>query len=509
MPLTALVLPLEKVYPSDMNILMIYPKFPDTFWSFRHALKFVRKKASSPPLGLLTVAAMLPKAWNVRLVDLNTSLLTGRDLEWADSAWISAMVVQRSSAAKVIETCAQAGVKIIAGGPLFTGEYESFPKVDHFILNEAEITLPKFLADLEAGTPQRVYATSEFPELDHTPIPRWELANFKHYATMDIQFSRGCPFDCEFCNITVLFGRKPRIKSSTQLLAELDYLYSLGWRDGIFFVDDNFIGNKKLLKQDVLPALIQWRAGKTGMPFSTEVSINLADDAELMELMVAAGFTTVFIGIETPNENSLTECNKTQNKHRDLVETVKSIQRTGLQVQGGFIVGFDNDTPNIFQQQIDFIQKSGIAAAMVGLLQAPLGTRLYTRMQSEERLLTEMSGDNVDGSTNMVPKMGFDTLLEGYQQMLHQIYSPKLYYERVITFLKEYRVPRIHVPLNADHLAALWLSIYHLGIKGAERFQYWKLWLWVLSHKPRLFPNAITLAIYGYHFRRVCELDAG
>ena len=491
-----------------MNILMLYPKFPDTFWSFRHALKFVRKKASSPPLGLLTVAAMLPPEWHVRLVDLNVNQLDQQDLDWADYAFISAMVVQRNSAAKVIEACVQAGVNIVAGGPLFTSEHNAFPAVDHFILNEAEITLPQFLADLEAGNPKRIYTTTEFPELHQTPIPRWELVNFKHYATMDIQFSRGCPYDCDFCNITTLFGRRPRLKTSAQLIAELDHLYALGWRGSVFFVDDNFIGNKRQLKEDVLPALILWREGKVGLPFSTEVSINLVDDQDLMCMMVAAGFTTVFIGIESPSEASLTECNKFQNKNRDLVESVKSIQHAGLQVQGGFIIGFDNDSPAIFQQQIDFIQKSGIVSAMVGILQAPPGTRLYSRLEAENRLLPSISGNNVDGSTNIVPKMGFEALLAGYKHVLNQIYSPKLYYDRVITFLKEYQAPRIQVSLSSEHILAFFLSIYHLGIKGVERFHYWRLWLWVLLHKPGLFPSAITLAIYGYHFRRICELNA-
>lgn len=490
-----------------MNIIMLYPKFPDTFWSFRHALKFIHKKASSPPLGLLTVASMLPGEWQVRLVDLNVNQIKPGDLEWADYAFISAMAVQRESAVKVIEMCKKAGVKIVAGGPLFTSEYETFPRVDHFILNEAEITLPPFIADLKAGHPQRIYSTSRYPELQQTPIPRWELVNFKQYATMDIQFSRGCPYDCDFCNITALFGHRPRLKSSAQLIAELDHLYALGWRGGVFFVDDNFIGNKKQLKQDVLPALIQWRKGKLGLPFSTEVSINISDDQTLMEMMVAAGFTTVFIGIESPSEASLNECNKFQNKNRDLVACVKSIQRTGLQVQGGFIIGFDNDTPSIFQQQIDFIQKSGIVSAMVGLLQAPLGTRLYARLRDEKRLLPNISGNNVDGSTNIIPKMGFETLLAGYKQVLNQIYSPKLYYDRVITFLKEYQAPKLRVSLSFDYILAFLLSIYHLGIKGVERVQYWKLWGRVLLHKPRLFPNAITLAIYGYHFRRICELN--
>jgi len=489
-----------------MNILMIYPEFPDTFWSFKHALKFIRKKAGAPPLGLLTVASLLPAGWNKRLVDLNVTHLTNKDLAWADYAFVSAMVIQREGAQRVIARCKAAGVPVVAGGPLFTGEYENFPEVDHFVLNEAEITLPLFLADLARGQPQRLYTTAEFPDIRQTPVPMWELLDMKHYATMSIQFSRGCPFDCDFCNITALFGRRPRTKTAAQLVAELDKLYSLGWRGAVFVVDDNFIGNKKQLKEEVLPALIAWRKGKVGIPLNTEVSINLADDEELMHLMVEAGFNTVFVGIETPNEDSLAECNKFQNRGRDLVESVKRLQRAGLQVQGGFILGFDSDTPSIFQRQIDFIQKSGIVAAMVGLLQAPYGTKLYRRMEQEGRLNTEMSGDNADGSTNIVPKMDIEQLKEGYRWVLRQIYSPKMYYDRVITFLKEYKPPRIGVYLDSSYLMAFWRSIYQLGIKGVERAHYWRLWIWTLLHRPALFPEAITLAIYGYHFRTVCEL---
>jgi radical SAM superfamily enzyme YgiQ (UPF0313 family) len=491
-----------------VNILMIYPEFPDTFWSFKHALKFIRKKASSPPLGLLTVAAMLPAEWEKRLVDLNVTHLTQKDLAWADYVFLSAMVVQREAVYKVIARCKQAGVPVVAGGPLFTGEYEAFPDVDYFVLNEAEITLPRFLADLERGCPERLYTTTEFPDICKTPVPLWELLDLRQYATMSIQFSRGCPYDCEFCNITALFGRRPRTKTAAQIVAELDSLYALGWREGVFFVDDNFIGNKKQLKAEILPALIEWRKDKVGMPFNTEVSINLADDEELMRKMVAAGFTMVFVGIETPDEESLAECNKFQNRGRDLVESVKRLQRAGLQVQGGFIVGFDSDTPSIFERQIDFIQKSGIVSAMVGLLQAPYGTRLYQRLKKEGRVVSEMSGDNADGSTNIIPKMNMDVLREGYRKILSQIYSPRLYYERVITFLREYEPPKLKLHLDFEYVMALWRSIYELGIKGIERVHYWRLFFWTLAHKPRLFPHAISLAIYGYHYRRVYELYA-
>src|SRR5512134_3388408 len=456
-----------------MKILLVYPEFPDTFWSFKHALKFIRKKAGAPPLGLLTVAAMLPSAWKKRLVDLNVTHLTEQDLAWADYVFISAMVVQRASVRAILERCKTAGVKVVAGGPLFTMEHEQFPEVDHFVLNEAEATLTLFLRDLERGQARRVYASEEFPDIRQTPVPLWQLADLRHYETISIQFSRGCPFNCDFCNVTTLLGHRPRTKTAAQIIAELDRLYALGWRKSIFFVDDNFIGNRKQIKSEVLPALIEWRKGKTGMPFSTEVSINLADDPALLKLMVRAGFDTVFVGIETPNEDSLTECSKNQNKGRDLVESVRKLQRAGLQVQGGFIVGFDHDSASIFQQQIEFIQKSGIVTAMVGLLQAPLGTRLYERLQKEGRLVNEFSGDNADGSTNIIPKMGLDTLREGYRKILNQIYAPQFYYERVLIFLREYQPPEIRFQLDPQYILAFGRSIYQLGIRGVERAHYW------------------------------------
>jgi radical SAM superfamily enzyme YgiQ (UPF0313 family) len=451
---------------------------------------------------------MLPEAWEKRLVDLNVTRLTPEDLAWADQVFISAMIVQREAARAVIARCKQAGVPVVAGGPLFTTEHASFPDVDCFVLNEAEITLPLFLSDLERGALQQVYRTAEYPEIRQTPVPLWELADLKQYASISIQFSRGCPFNCDFCNITALLGHRPRTKTAAQIIAELDHIYALGWRGSVFFVDDNFIGNRKQLKKEVLPALIAWRQGKRGLGFSTELSINLADDEELMAMMVDAGFTTVFVGIETPDDDSLAECSKVQNRGRDLVESVRRMQRAGMQVQGGFIVGFDNDTPSIFQRQIDFIQKSGIVSAMVGLLQAFPGTQLHHRLESEGRLIDDLSGDNVDGSTNIIPKMDIDILRQGYRNLLDQIYSPKLYYERITTFLREYKAPKLRVHLDPQYMLALWRSVYQLGIKGTERVHYWKLWLWTLLHKPRLFPQAIELAIYGYHFRQVCELHA-
>jgi len=490
-----------------MNVLLIYPECPDTFWSFKYALKFLRKKAGSPPLGLLTVAAMLPREWGKRLVDLNVTKLTAEDLAWADYAFISGMVVQREAALKVIIRCKEAGVTVVAGGPLFTIEHEQFDEVDHFVLNEAEATLPPFLADLERGCAKRVYTSSEFPEIRDTPVPLWELADLKRYAWMGVQFSRGCPHQCEFCNVTTLFGRRPRTKTADQIIAELDALYARGWRGHVFFVDDNFIGSRKYLKTELLPALIRWQKKTVGLPFHTEVSIDLADDETLMEMMVEAGFQIVFVGVETPDGDSLKECTKGQNQDRDLVEDVKRIQRAGLQVQGGFIVGFDHDTPSIFERQIDFIQKSGIVVAMVGILQAPPGTRLYDRLEREGRLRLQLStGDNVDGTTNIIPKMGPDNLREGYKKILQHIYSPKHYYRRLTAFLRDYKAPRVRPPLRMENLLAFLRTTYRLGILGRERLQYWKLVLWTSFRRPDLFSLAITLAIWGYHFRRTCKV---
>jgi radical SAM superfamily enzyme YgiQ (UPF0313 family) len=489
-----------------MNILMIYPQFPDTFWSFKHALSFVGKKASFPPLGLLTVAGLLPEKWNKRLIDLNVTRLCDKDLAWADYAFISAMIVQKESVLETVACCNEANLKVIAGGPLFSMEHEEFKGVDHFVLNEAEITLPQFLEDLEKDQAKHIYSTAGFADMNDTPLPLWELIDMKRYQAMVMQYSRGCPFNCDFCNITSLLGRRVRTKSTRQIVTELDALYNIGWRGKVFFVDDNFIGNKHHLKSDLLPNLIAWGKRRKGITFQTEASINLADDQELMDLMVEAGFDTVFVGIETPDDASLAECNKKQNEHRDLVQDVKRIQRAGLQVQGGFIVGFDSDKPSVFHRQIEFIQKSGIVTAMVGLLQAPKGTQLYQRMEKEGRLRGSSSGDNVEGTTNIVPVMDFDHLLKGYKEILNHIYSPRHYYERVKTLLREYRAPKIKsLPHRAD-LLALMRSIYRLGIVGRERLQYWKLLVWTSFRRPALFSLAVSLAITGYHFRKVCQM---
>lgn len=489
-----------------MRVLLVYPRYPDTFWSFNHALKFVAKKASFPPLGLLTVAAMLPKEWGKKLVDMNVEPLTDKDLRWADCVFISAMMVQKDSAREVIARARGLGVKVVAGGPLFTTSYREFTGVDHFVLGEAEATLPQFLSDLTAGCPGPVYHSNERPDISLTPVPQWSLIpSMKNYSSMAIQYSRGCPFNCEFCDIVVLNGREPRTKGQEQVLAELDSLYRHGWRGGVFIVDDNFIGNKSHVKSAILPAIVAW-SKKHGYPFafSTEASINLADDEELMHLMVEAGFNTVFIGIETPHEASLAECGKGQNQNRELLSSVRKIQDCGLEVQGGFIVGFDNDPVSIFRSQINFIQKSGIVTAMVGLLQALPETRLYQRLKRERRLIENATGNNTDCSLNFIPKMNRETLISGYRHVLDTIYSPKQYYERVRNFLKVYR-PRYRgrPRLELYHVRALFQSIWVLGLKDRARIYYWKLFFTGIFRYPRAFPLSISFAIYGYHFRKI------
>jgi radical SAM superfamily enzyme YgiQ (UPF0313 family) len=378
--------------------------------------------------------------------------------------------------------------------------------VDHLVLDEAEVTLPAFLTDLKNGCPQRIYKADGYPDIHHSPIPLWGLIDTRRYASLNIQYSRGCPFNCEFCNITALFGHTPRTKTPQQVVAELDVIYQAGWRGNIFFVDDNFIGNKRSLKEHLLPALIQWRKNKKGCVFFTEASINLADDPELMDMMVQAGFDTVFIGIESPDEVCLAECRKTQNQNRNLLQNIKIIQRSGLQVTGGFIVGFDSDTAATFRRQIEFIQKSGIVSAMVGMLNAPPGTRLFERLRRENRVVEKFSGDNVDGSTNIVPKMGLDRLLEGYRSIMEHIYSPRHYYRRVRTLLAEFGTLPAQAPLDYQRVLAIFRSGIRLGILGKERFNFWHLLFWTLARRPRLLPLAVTLAIYGYHYRRICEL---
>ncbi|MDD5458658.1 MAG: radical SAM protein [Phycisphaerae bacterium] len=489
-----------------MKILLVNPEVPNTFWSLKSALKFVSKKSLLPPLGLLTVAAMLPEAFEKKLVDMNVTALHDKDIIWANYVFISAMVVQKKSVDHIIERCKKLNAKIVAGGPLFTAFPEAYVNIDHLVLKEAEITLPAFLNDLKKGCPESFYTSREKPDLKSTPIPQWDLINMKKYALMGIQYSRGCPFNCDFCDITALLGHKVRTKTASQIIDEFESLYVHKWRGDVFFVDDNFIGKRQQLKDELLPAIIHWMK-KRNRPFAfnTQTSIDLVDDEELMTMMVRAGFDCVFIGIESPNDSSLSECNKIQNTGRDIVAAVKKIQQFGMQVQAGFIVGFDSDKPGVFDKMISLIQDSGVVTAMVGLLNAPRGTKLYKKLMSENRLTTPPTGDNMDCTMNFIPKMDIHELLDGYQKVLNTIYSQKYYCKRIKTFLKNYNFSgNTRLRLRYSGIKAFLKSMWQIGMIEKGKIHYWMLIIWSLKN-PRRLPLAIRFSIYGSHFRKMLK----
>ena len=457
------------------------------------------------PLGLLSVAAMLPPEWELKLADLNVGRLKDDDLRWADYVMIGAMIVQKDSVREIVARCAALKKTVIAGGPLFTTGHESFPEIQHFVLGEAEEVMPRVVEDMRNGRLQPIYRATGRPEITGTPVLRWDLINFRHYVTMSVQFSRGCPFDCEFCDIIVMNGRVPRTKTPDQLIAELEALRRRGWKDMVFVVDDNFIGNKGRTKA-LLRALIEWRQRtRPGIGFLTEASMNLADDPELCALMVEAGFKKVFVGIETPSVEALEECHKLQNRNRDLVASVQTLQRAGLEVMGGFIVGFDSDKSDIFKRQFEFIQRSGVATAMVGLLSALPQTRLWKRLKHEGRLVAESTGNNSDATLNFKPKLNREFLQSGYRELVKKLYEPRHYYQRIRTFLKSHRPtgPRLH--LSCADIIAFLKSFWVLGVWHRGRVGYWRLFWGTLLRHPRQFPHAIELAILGYHFRRVAN----
>jgi radical SAM superfamily enzyme YgiQ (UPF0313 family) len=488
-----------------MNILLISPQTPDTFWSFKHVLRFVSKRASFPPLGLLTVAAMLPAEWDLRLVDLNVKRLKEADLRWADVVMVSAMIVHKDSVRSIAAQCREHGKPVIAGGPLFTTGHEAFPEIEHFVLGEAEEIMPLVLEDLRQNRLQHIYKAPRWPDLAQTPVPRWDLIDLRHYVTMPVQFSRGCPFNCEFCDIIVMNGRVPRTKPPAQLIAELEALRARGWKEMVFIVDDNFIGDKARTRE-LLGEMVAWRR-RTGaeMGFLTEASVNLADDAEMCALMVEAGFTKVFVGIETPSVEGLEECRKLQNRGRDLVEAVQLLQQRGLEVMGGFIVGFDSDKSDVFKRQFEFIQRSGVVTAMVGLLTALPQTRLYNRLKKEGRLETETSGNNTDTALNFKPRLNREFLQSGYRELMKKLYEPKFYYQRVRTFLQNHKTSAPALRLSRADFMAFVKSLWLLGVWYRGRVAYWRFFLGTLLRRPGQFRQAIQFAIVGYHFRRVAQ----
>lgn len=488
-----------------MKVLLLHPRFPDSFWSFRHSLKFLSAKTTFPCLGLLTVAVMLPKEWSLKMVDLNADLLTEEHLAWADMAFVSAMTIQSESAEEVIRRCQAAGVKVCAGGVYFTTEPDRDNPVDHLFLGEAEETIPVFLTDLAEGKAKAVYRAPRFPNLTQSPIPKWDLIDLSRYTVMPVQVSRGCPFDCDFCQVVTLLGRVPRYKTTPQVLAELHALFQAGWRGMLMFVDDNFTCHGGKAKE-LLQALVPWQA-EHHYPFNfiCQASMDLADHPELIALMGRAGFTQIFLGIETPVAESLAECNKRQNQNRDLLAAVRMIHDHGIEVFGGFIVGFDADPPSIFQDQIHFIEEAAIPAAAVSMLVAHPGTRLYQRLETEGRVLGRSSGDsvmNLEG-LNIVPKMGREQLIAGYRQLITRLYEPEPYYQRVLHFFDHFK-PNPHVlprPPTPREKIAFFRILWEIGFKQPGRLAFWRFIFRVLTRYHQFFPMAVAFAGGGYHYR--------
>ena len=490
------------------NALLVSPAQPPTYWGANFALEIMGVRAAFPPLGLLTVAAMFPPEYRLRVVDMNVAALEDSDLAWADMVFTSTMIVQRVSLQQVIERCNRAGVPVVAGGPHPTTFHDEIEGVDHFVLGEAEDVFPEFLRDLANGAAAAVYREPRKPDLTRTPVPRFDLIDPASYYSMSIQFSRGCPFDCEFCDITKLYGRVSRTKSPAQVVGELESLHRLGWRGAVFIVDDNFIGNKREAMR-LLPVIAEWQKAH-GYPFtlSTEASVNLARMDALMDGMSDAGFDSVFVGIETPTPKALLKTKKPQNVSTGeddyLLNAVRKIQRKGMQVQAGFILGLDGDDEDVFDAQIAFIQEAGIPAAAIYLLTALRGTDMFSRLQSEGRLLDVPIGTSVM-ALNFETEMDADVLIEGYRRVTATLYDPTLenYFARCLTLFEHLEaVPHLLKPKSRN---ATFVEL--MGVR--ERLApeqvpgYMKFVAEVSRKHPRMLPKAIQLAAQGYHYERV------
>jgi radical SAM superfamily enzyme YgiQ (UPF0313 family) len=490
-----------------MKVLLVSPRFPDTYWSFHHALPFEGKRCVFPPLGLMTVSGLLPESCERRLVDLNVETLKDSQLEWADMVFITGMLAQKESLREVAERSKKLGKRIVLGGPYVTSTVEALPDADHVFQGEAETTLPQFFKDLESGQAKRVYKALDRPPLSMTPIADFSLVDLKKYSAMSIQYSRGCPFSCEFCDIIEIYGRVPRTKSNAQVIAEFDALHKLGWRGQLFIVDDNFIGNKKNVRQ-LMPELIEWQK-QHGYPFSllTEASVNLADDEELLAAMREAGFRRVFLGIETPIEESLKEAQKSQNRG-NLLNSVRKIQSYGMEVMAGFIVGFDSDPEDIFERQIEFIRESAIPLAMVSVLTALPDTQLWRRLAKEGRLLGEASGNNTASIMNFIPKMDLETLVKGYERIMKTIYKPSEYYQRALDSLKRtpQEVPEPHPYHGLKAVTGFLRIAFKLGVLDAERREFWRFFIEAVRHHHDRMAELLRHAAMAYHFRKLNEL---
>lgn len=513
-------------------MLLVYPEFFPTYWGMQHYLPLVKQKALMPPLGLITIAALTPGDYEFRLIDLNCEPLKDSDLAWADLVLLSAMLPQRKTLFQAARRCRQAGKMVVMGGPFPTAcAEECRPFADVLVLNEGEVTWPMFLKDLEAGQVKPLYTSPEKPDVTKTPCPRFDLLNMAYYAIVPIQFSRGCPFQCEFCDIIVMYGRQPRTKTPEQLVRELDAVYATGYRGVVFIVDDNFIGNKKEVAT-LLPAITRWnQAHERPFYYGTEASVNLADDRELLDAMSAANFMWVFLGIETPSAEGLKETHKLQNvTHFALSDRVKAIQNAGILVYGGFIIGFDSDTEDIFDRQIQFITEAAIPNAMIGPLVALPGTPLHQRLKSEGRLL-EAGGDEdrtvASGYTNIETKISRRALLEGHRRIIQAIYSPRAYFDRAVTAFS--RLPRAKT-LGGRLKHFLWMSAVMFRGTSVKRDQsepkpsLWaklssfralmqqlpieyrreaRRFAWqILKNCPEHFPRALGYMLMGYHYYR-------
>lgn len=485
-----------------VKALLVYPEMPPTYWSMRYALPFLGRRAVFPPLGLLTVAAMLPPSWELRLLDLNVAPFAESDLAWADLVLTSAMLVQRDSFAEVVARCRAAGKVVVAGGPYPTACEGAIEGVDHFVLGEAEASLPQFLDDFEAGRLQRCYHDPAHPSLRGTPPPRYDLVEPKRYVGAALQFSRGCPHHCDFCDIVELFGHQPRTKAPEQFLAELDVLYEGGWRGSLFVVDDNFIGNRAEVRR-LLDRLAAWQAARR-FPFSlyTEATLDLAADADLMDAMVSAGFSMVFVGIETPDAATLVAIHKRQNARLDPLASVAAIQAHGLEVSGGFILGFDADPSDIFERQRRFIDAAAIPVAMVGLLTVLPGTRLHARLAAEGRLVpAAAAGNNThDLALNFVPRMDAGLLLQGYARVLEAVYAPRRYFARCLEQIRRMRRTRA-APRRIRGMevrAFLWSLVRQTFSRYAAA--YWAYLIRAVARHPRMTAEIIALAVKGHHF---------
>ena len=488
--------------------LLVYPEHPPTYWGADHALEMSGVKATHPPLGLLTVAAMFPASYELRVVDMNVSALHDADLEWADLVFTSTMITQHVSLRAVVERCNRAGVPVVAGGPHPTTFHEEIGGVDHFVLDEVEETFAEFLRDLESGTARRVYREARKPDVTRTPVPRFDLIDIKNYATMSVQFSRGCPFDCEFCDIIKLYGRVPRTKSPEQVVEELDSLYRLGWRGPVFLVDDNFIGNKRDALE-LLPAIAGWQKAR-GYPFTliTEASANLALMDAMMDAMIEAGFDSVFVGIETPNPKALLKTKKQQNTNETqenyLYHAVRKIQQRGMQVQGGFILGLDSDDEGVFDAQIDFIQETGIPVAPIYLLTAVKGTDMYERMKSEGRLLETPLGTNAM-PLNFKTELEYGTLIDGYKRVIATLYDPTLenYFSRCLTLFRHLKpVRHLRKPRSRTEIDAAFMVVRR-RLSARQLPAYSKFIAKVSKDYPGMLSDAIYLAAMGYHFEKI------